>query len=481
MKFTNPLKDKRFRYGTLSTAMMIIAVVIFVLVTLVAEEFNRNWDLTAEQMFSLSPQSERFLEELDVDITLYYLVRTGGEDLIISQLLSEYAAASPHITVEIRDPMINPAFLHQFAGGAEGGIHEGSVIVRGPHGFRVVGPDDMETVVFNWQIFQEITDSFDHERAITQAIHALTLGEPPVVYYITGSLEPPLTEAFVEFMASENFIVREHNALIHDIPETADALIIAMPGRDWGTLKADRILDFLDNNEGRVFMALDVMHEPFPELSRVLEAYGLVLGDFIIIEGDSRRTIGGNPAWMLPLPFPHEYIMDPLQREGFVQFMWAPTGIDIAPMPRPSTSFYPLLSTTRDAYGRYVNSDAETILRVPEDEEGPFLLAVAVSDTTFVQQPPHTSRLVVVANRAILDEGVNNSIGGGNWAFIANSMNWLQDQPPGIFVPVRRPPGRTPLMLNDAQVFTMSGIAIGGIPAILLGIGIFVWFRRRHS
>jgi len=480
MNFMSSLKDKRFRYGTLSTVMMIIAVVIFVLVTLVAEEFNRSWDLTSEQLFTLSPQSERFLQDLETDVTLYYVVRTGAEELQVTRLLTEYAAASSHISIETRDPMINPTFVHQFATGMEGGIPEGSVIVRSERGFRVVTPRDMETVVFNPQLWRNVTESIDTERAITQAIHSLTLGDPPVIYYIVGSGEPPLDEDFIEFMAVENFEVREHNALLHDIPETADALIIVMPERDWGTAKADRILDFLDNNEGRAFVALNVMVEYFPEFSRVISSYGIGIGDYLVIEGDNRRTIAGNPTWMLPILVPHEQITQQLHLENFAQLFLAPTGLDVLPMRRPSTIIEPLLITTRDAYGRHMTTDADTIMQVPEDAEGPFMLAAAITDTVFLQTT-HTTRLVVVSSSAIMDGFVNSTIGGGNWAFIANSMNWLRDQPPGLWVPVRRPPGGTPVMLSDAQVFTMSGIAMGGIPIALFGIGIFVWFRRRHS
>ena len=479
MNFMSLLKDKRFRYGTLSTVMMIIAVVIFVLVSIVAEEFNESWDLTTEQLYTLTSQSERFLETLDMDVTLYYIARTGAETHLITQLLAEYAAATPHITTEIRDPMINPTFAHQFAAGADGGIPEGSVVVRSAQGFRVITPSDMETWTWNPQTWQQFRESIDAEREITQAIHALTLGDPPVVYYIIGSGEPALSEAFVEFLTAENFIVREHNAVLHDIPDTADALIIVMPERDWGTAKADRILDYLDNNEGRVFMALNLTADDFPELNRVLESYGLRLGNYVIIEGDARRTLGGNPISMMPLPAPHDITFQ-LFVDNFSQFFIAPTGLEVLPMRRPSTVIEPLLVTTRDSYGRMLDSDAETAMRLPEDEDGPFYVAVAVTDTVFLQTT-HTTRLVVASTWSVMYERANDTIGGGNWAFIANSLNWLRDQPPGIWIPARRPPGGTPVMLSDAQVFTMSGVAMGGIPVALFGIGILVWFRRRHS
>jgi len=480
MKVMNLLKDRRFRYGTLSTAMMIIAVIIFVLVSLLAEEFDQSWDLTAEQHYTLTVQSERFLDELAMDVTLYYIARTGNESHLITQLMAQYAAASRHITTEVRDPMINPTFVMQFTTAANEGIPEGSVIVRSELGFRVITPNEMETVVRHPQTWQLVQESVDAERSITQAIHSLTQGDPTVIYNITGSGEAPLSEAFISFLETENFVIRELNALLNDIPETADALLITMPDRDWGTAKGERILDYLNNREGRAFVALDLTTEPFPVLNSFLEDFGLALGDYVVIEGDSRRTFMGNPMWMMPMPLFHEQITAPLQLEGFVQLFLAPAGLEVLDTRRTSTVFEPLLLTTRDAYGRHVHSQEETILQIPDDEEGPFVLAVAITDTFFLQNV-HTTRMVVVSTPTIMQEMVNSTIGGGNWAFISNSLNWLVDQPPGIWVPVRRPAGATPVMLSDAQVLTMSGIAMGGIPIALFGAGIFVWFRRRHS
>ena len=490
MKFMAMLKDKRFRYGTMSTAMMIFAVVIFVLVNVLADEFNRSWDLTTEQFYTLTPQTHRFLDELETDVTLYYVVRTGTEAvlhsrLVVSQLLAEFESASPRITVETRDPLINPTFVHQFVTGADGGIPDGSVIVRTEEGFRVITPSDMETVGFSMQTFRQFLESIDVEREITQAIHALTLGDPPAIYHITGSGEDALPPSFVEFLEAENFAVREHDALMNDIPETADALFITMPSRDWGSVKADRILDYLDNREGRVFMALWFTAERFPEMERVLAAYGLQLGDYLVIEGDTRLagTIplpnGGAVLGKIPLHGPHEGITDPLVEHGFIQLFVRSTGLEVLQMRRASTVIEPLLMTSRDSIGLRLETD-DTVHQTPEDVEGPFALAVAVTDSIFVDTP-RTAKLVVVSNEAILHDYFNNFIGGGNWAFISNSLNWLQGQPPGIWIPPRRPPGGAPAMMTDAQVFTMSGIAMGALPLAIFGMGIFIWLRRRHN
>jgi len=474
------LKDKRFRYGTMSTAMMIVAIVIFVLVNLLSDEFNRSWDLTAERLYSLTPQSHRLLEELDMDITLYYVVRTGAEDHIITQLLAEYASASRHVTIENRDPMINPTFIHQFAADIDGGIPDGSVVVQSEQGFRVIRPQDMETWARHPQSGQWFRESHDVEREISTAIHGLTLGDPTILYHVTGSGEMPLSPSFIEFLEGENFVVRTHDAVMHDIPETADALIITTPGRDWGSLKADRILDYMDNQEGRIFMSLGVSQERFPQLDRVLQAFGLRSGDYLIIEGNTGRTLMGNPTLMAPMWEAHEILLPLLLHNFTGPLFLEPTGLEILDMRRSGTLIEPILTTTRESYGRLLTTDTDTLMQVSEDVEGPFHVAVAVTDRIFAETTLE-SRMVVVSAWSVLFEEINDFIGGGNWAFVSASLNWLQGQPPGIWIPARRPPGGAPVMLTDAQVVGMTGVVMGVLPVGLFVIGVIIWFRRRHS
>jgi len=482
MKFLTLLKDKRFRYGTMSTVMMIVAIVIFMLVNLVADEFNQSWDLTAEQLYTLTPQSERFLETLEMDITLTYVTRTGGETHRVVQLLAQYDAASPRITVEQRDPTINPAFVLRFATDIEGGIPDGSIIVQSPYDFRVVfNPRDMGTWQRHPQTGQPVRVTYEEESSITQAIHSLTLGEPSIIYHVTGSGEIPLPPALVSYLESENFIIRTVDAILHDIPETADGIFITMPNRDWGTVKADRILDYLDNREGRAFVTLGITAERFPQLDRVLQAYGLRLGDYIVIERDTDRTfmraLLGEPTAMMPTWALHEEITLPLVLQGFNSLLFArPTGIETLDMRRDNTNIETLFTTTRDSDALLVASDMDD----PDFIDGPFDLAVAVTQT-FMAATTRTTRMVVVADWLFMHEDINTLIGGGNWAFISTSLNWLQEQPSGIWVPVRRPAGAAPVMLSDAQVVTMTGVVMGVLPIGLFVAGIFVWFRRRHS
>jgi len=476
------LKSKRFRYGTFSIIFLLLAFVLFVFVNLFADRFNYTRDLTREQIFTLTDHSRNFLAELDEDIHITLITRLGQghPDIfpILDRLLAEYATASRHITVEHRDPTLNPALIHEFAQRADhiGGIPDESVIVESNRSLQILTPSDMVDV--NRNIFGQVVSyrSFNFEPAITRAIHRLTQTESLVVYYVTGSGEIPFDPELANFLQAENFDTREVNLLVGDVPADADILIIPMPSRDWTRDKADRVLTFLENG-GRALFALDFSPVEMPVLRSVLEAYGLTLGQYIIFEGSPGNMLQ-SPLHLLPNNTDHE-IFENINRHNMLNLLIGAVEIGRAPVQRNTLSFYTLWYTSDSAFGRAENSDS--VIQLPSDIPGPFELAVAVTDHRFVNREPVTTQIVVVGNTAVMIDIISELIGGGNNLFVRDSLNWLAEHPPTIFIPGRIPPGSAPVMLTGLQSNVMSVVVLGLIPVGLLAIGLVIWLRRRHK
>jgi len=474
------LKQKRFRYGTFSTAMMLFAIILFVLVNLIADEFNRSFDLTPDRIFSLSWRSHEFLETLEHDVTITHVLQLGQGtpwSHYVSALLVDYDAYD-RITVQYRDPIINPALIHSFAeqAGVEDGIHDGSVIVQSGDRIRVVELADM--IIVNRDMFNRPTSirSFSFEAAITRAIHQVTLGDPTVIYYVTGSGEIPLFPQLVNFLENENFLVREVNLVSEAVPETADILLVPMPSLDWTEVKAERVLDFL-LDDGRAFFAINMIFEELPTFNSVLAAYGVAPMNHMILEGDSRHIFNNMAEAILPVLTDHE-INDNLRGRNLTNFMQGAIGIETLENRRSQNHVVPIWQTSRDAYAR-VDIEELTVARIPSDIGGPFDLAVAITDTRFVERN-HETQIVVAGNLAVLVD-VSAFTGIGNYQFVLDSMQWLMGQPPSIFIPGRLPPDGAPLMITRFNANAMVGIALGAMPVLCIVAGIIVWLRRRHN
>ena len=303
------LKDKRFRYGTLSTVMILFAVGLFVLVNLVVGQFDVTADLTLDKTYSLSDDTLRFIKTLDKDVTIYALYRTGGEDLMFKQLLEEYAAASTHIKIEYRDPVLYPTFVEKYAAEHEVTIKDGSFIVESGGKSRVVPADALlkyQTDIdpATWQQYVTSVD-VELEPLVSNAINYVTLGVKPIVYHVSGNQEVSLSDALVKQLDNANFELREADLLVSDLPEDCAMLLITSPARDWSPDKAERVLKYLQG-EGKALFVLGHRAVRFPNMDGVLAAYGIRTGDYVVYEGDSRYIYFPYPNVLLPMYVTHD-------------------------------------------------------------------------------------------------------------------------------------------------------------------------------
>jgi ABC-type uncharacterized transport system involved in gliding motility auxiliary subunit len=78
----------------------------------------------------------------------------------------------------------------------------------------------------------------------------------------------------------------------------------------------------------------------------------------------------------------------------------------------------------------------------------------------------------------ILDERYNIN---GNWEFIVNSFNWLNERSEGLYIPSKNPAAMKMLTLNASQANLIAVISCAVMPLAVVVTGIVVWIRRRNS
>ena len=472
-------KDKRFRYGSFSTVMVVVVIGVLVLVNLVVDQLNISRDLTREQLFSLSTGSLNVIRELEADVRIYSLWPTGQENFLFQQLLEEYGVQSSRITVNNRDPFLHPTFVERFAAPEES-IADGSIIVVGPERYRVIHAADLVTTQFNWQTFRTDIVSFNIEPQVTNAINFVVAEDTPVIYRMIGNNEFPLPPSLLQEIEVAGFEVRDINLLLEDVPEDAAMLLITFPERDWSPDQAERILHYLQN-DGRAMFLLGYRAARFPRMDEVLAAFGIRIGDYVVIEGNPNHFFRNNPLMKLP-EFVSSEITDSLIERDFMPLLFQSTGIDILDLRRASTNIYPLIRTSGQAYGRS-DPEVEVVTRVPQDIGGPFNLAVTVEDSMFVSALGRslTTRMVVVGSEFILAEDLNIELGGANWGFLINSLNWLQDAPASVFIPAQTPPTVARLTITTGQAGMITLFSVIVLPLTFAVAGLVVWLRRRNA
>jgi ABC-type uncharacterized transport system involved in gliding motility auxiliary subunit len=143
-----------------------------------------------------------------------------------------------------------------------------------------------------------------------------------------------------------------------------------------------------------------------------------------------------------------------------------------------------LLSTPSRSWTEINALEGEVRFDENSDERaGPLDIAVAITRTPASEDvgdgtaPPREQRIAVLGDGDFLS---NTYLGNaGNLDFGLNLVHWLSHDDAFIDIRVRAAPDITLELGRTAQAVIGLGSLIG-LPAVLLVLGIFIWFRRRR-
>ena len=119
----------------------------------------------------------------------------------------------------------------------------------------------------------------------------------------------------------------------------------------------------------------------------------------------------------------------------------------------------------------------DTIEKQSEDEQGPFTLAAAITETASDPSKKDT-KIIVVGSASFLAQSFSSQI-PGNTDFFLNALSWLKGKTDEITV---RPKDMLTMRLgiSSLQALLLSGLVVIIMPLLVLGMGFTVWVRRRH-
>ena len=112
-------RDKKtLRVGGYSVLACLIVLAICVVVNILADKLPTSvasLDLSSNKVYSLSDESRDLVKGLEEDVTIYWLVQHGKEDVPVEKLLERYESAGKHIAVKRIDPDVYPNFAEQYS------------------------------------------------------------------------------------------------------------------------------------------------------------------------------------------------------------------------------------------------------------------------------------------------------------------------------------------------------------------------------
>ncbi len=473
------LKTKAIRAGGYSVSAAAIVLVIVIIVNMLMNALPSQFtqiDTSSNQLYTLSEQSENILAELDMDVNVYWVVRSGSEIETLEYLLNQYVSKSDHITLTRVDPDTDPAFLENYTDSVE----DNSLIIESEIRNTVVEYDDIFTtayVVDESSYYGYSTETqFNGESAITSAIDYVINEDLPKVYMLTGHDESSLSSDFSTAVQYQNIEIEEISLLeTEEIPEDADAIMILNPQSDISTEERELIEEYLAEG-GKMLLITSPLSDDttLTNLNALMYSnYGVSAQEGIVVEGDGNYYAWGTPYYLLPTINSHT-ITSSISSAGYYILLAISQGLTVRDSLPDGVTVSELLTTSDDAYSKVDGYSLTTTEYESGDINGPFALAVAISDSNT------DASVIWIASASIVDDSANEMVSGANQDFFLNCLNYLCEKDDTSLSIHAKSLSLDYLTMTSDEVTGHAVLFIAIIPLAFIAVGIIIYVRRLH-
>ena len=303
--------SRRFRYGSMATAVTavvaVLVVVLNVVVSLLADRFPINIDLTQNKLFSLSDNSVAIAKSIDKDVQVIVF---GSEDLYknpnldaqyyqlealykeIYKALQQYTSYSGgKVTVKYEDLNLNPQLATQYN---KYEVTSGDILLLCGDRYQKVSFNDMFEISGDGYT-QAQTVSSKVELTLASRIKNVMKDKVQVITAFVGHEEDENTVSALKSIYEANgYDFKELNlASSEEIDAGTVAGLIVGPTKDFTADEIERLQKWLDN-DGKLDRNLMVFADFQADCKNLYEflnvEYGLEVTDNLVMETSLTRT-----------------------------------------------------------------------------------------------------------------------------------------------------------------------------------------------
>jgi ABC-type uncharacterized transport system involved in gliding motility auxiliary subunit len=462
------LRSRTARYGSAAGAAIILVLGILVLLNFLNFRHHKRVDLTENQMYAISEQSRKVVQNLDSDLQVIGFFQDESSGRRFQDLMREYRYASSRVGFEVTDPQKAPGRAEMYNIERPGQI----AVVRGTR--------------------TELVDEISEEK-ITNAIIKVTRKTEKVIYFLEGHGERDLTDtsarglsAVRESLERQNYVVRTFNlAQENEIPSDATVIVSAGPQVSFFPNEEQLLKDYLA--AGGKFLLMVDPRTNFA-MDDFLSEYGLQLGNNLVIDASGiGQFFGIGPA----APIVSDYGDHPITAElrGIMSFYPVSQSVHSSdsPLGYETTT---LLNTSPRSWGETNMQADEAAFDEGRDLRGPVSLAgVAtnrveegqtrpVADSPQEDEEPgvRESRLVLFGDSDFASNAYVNT--ASNRDVFLNTVSWLAEDTE-LVAPRPRAQEDRRVNLTLAQSRMIFWWTVVLLPLATLVFGVAVWYRRR--
>ncbi len=477
--FKSGFTTRSFRVGGYSIVSTAIVLAIVIAVNLLVNAIPTRYtqiDTSSDQLYSISEQTEMILGKLDREITVNWIVQAEYEDTMLELFLDRYQSLSSNLKVEKIDPDVYPTFTNQYTTAK---VANNSLIVTCGDRYRYVSYTEIFEQVYasDYQYTGNYEVRFHGESLLTSAVTYLTNDDLPKIYSLSGHGEYLLSDDYAKALTNQNMEYEDISLIMENaVPEDADCVLLNAPTADISAEEKEMLLTYL-NNGGNLFIITDPAEDGkgYPNLEALMLEYGIQANPGVVLDPTSRYYAYGTPFYLLPDMVSHP-VTEPLLNNGYYILLPVAGGLTEAEDIRSTLTVEPLLTTSDDAFSKISGYNMSTYEKEEGDIDGPFALAIAVTDQV---SEDVQSKLVCVSTGALVDDATNQQVSGGNQDLFLNALAWMCGQEDSISIHAKT--FSTQYLTMDSSTSNLLTILmVGIIPLVSLSIGIYIMIRRKR-
>ena len=113
-KIKASFSGRKLKSGAYVSLISVVVVVILLVANMLVSSLKIEIDLSSQNMYTLTEETEKLVEGLKDDITVYYMAPTGSELDLFTKIITKYDNLSDKITIEYKDPVLYPTFAKDY-------------------------------------------------------------------------------------------------------------------------------------------------------------------------------------------------------------------------------------------------------------------------------------------------------------------------------------------------------------------------------
>lgn len=435
--------------ASLPAVRVVSCLLLLLLVNILAKRYETVYDLTADRIFTLAPQTTEALSKLTEPVEVIgFFKSTSSLEQRFQRFMERVEGVTPLVTWRIADPDLEIHLTKHY------GIQEyGKFVLQQGERWIVIDTHNEEEFVNGlWRLLRKVEKS---------------------ICWTTGQKEAGFDEAGTEGMSQLGAHLRKLGYQMEPLFLPADTTIpdrcyfVALmgPQSHFEPVALDA-LDAFVRGGGRALVLLD------PGTTTGLESlaarWGLELPAAVIADEHSRFEGAASTV-----PITKDYLKHPITEAlGTYTFFPLVRPLQVADKRLEGFDYQSLVMSTSQSWAETTLAQFPPLFQEREDPRGPHVLALL---TTFPAHGEQRGQLLLIGDsdfvrNAHIEKAANRDL-------ILNAAKWLaRDEAYMTITPRQRRDTRLNMTPHEVQVIKLASFY--GIPSLAFLCCFFIWWRR---